>query len=294
MSVEIIEDLRAFLKNARLSTYEINSFIVLLCSNDLTAKEICFKTGIPTGRIYEVLEELRGKGMVEIQDSRPKRYRALLFNAACNNLITHKINNSKRETNFLINQAKNLEFRIEKSNAFRFDTSKIFFSTAFGYESIFSLYQKHSNEIKEALLMTGFIDDNTINIVRHAGVLYNMIYDLIERGIRVKYLWSFDYDNRPLSDEQKIKCQNMFNGLKKKLRELFNLPFDTKLFQMKCIYKKFPTYYDIYDKKRVILKLQDPLNPPRIYACINILDVSLAEELRKKYYDTWDYEANDL
>lgn len=293
MSVEIIEDLKVFLKNARLSTYEINAFIVLSSSNDLTAKEICVKAGIPTGRIYEVLEELREKGMVEIQDSRPKRYRALLFNAACNNLITNKINESKRETNFLINQAKNLEFRIEKSHIFRSDTSKVFFSTAFGYESIFSLYQKHSNEIKEELLMTGFIDDNTLKIVRHAGVFYNMIYDLVERGVRIKYLWSFDYDNRPLSDDEKIKCHNLFNGLKKKLRELFNLPLDTKNFQMKCIYKKFPTYYDIFDQKRVILKLQDPLNPPRIYACINFLDVSLAEELRNKYYETWALEANE-
>ncbi len=294
MAVEIIEDLRAFLKNARLSTYEINALIVLLRSNDLAAKEICVKANIPTGRIYEILEELREKGMIEIQDSRPKRYRALIFNAACNNLITHKIDESKRETNYLINQAKNLEFRIEQANIFKTDTSKIFFSTAFGYESIFSLYQKHSNEIKEELLMTGFIDDNTLKIVRHAGVLYNMIYKVVERGIRVKYLWSFDYDNRPLSEDQKLQCQNLFNGLKKKLRDLFNLPSDTKGFQMKCIYKKFPSYYDVFDKKRVILKLQDPLTPSRIYACINILDMSLAEELRKRFYQSWELDADEF
>ena len=77
MSNDLMEDLREFLNDANLSTYEINAYIALLTSsrtNNPTAKEISSKSSVPGGRIYEVLEDLSSKGMVEIIESRPKKF----------------------------------------------------------------------------------------------------------------------------------------------------------------------------------------------------------------------------
>ena len=81
MPNDLMEDLSNFLNDANLSTYEVNAYIALLTSsrtNSPTAKEISFKSNVPGGRIYEVLEDLSSKGMVEIIDSRPKKFRAIL------------------------------------------------------------------------------------------------------------------------------------------------------------------------------------------------------------------------
>lgn len=293
MSENIIKhELTDFLKNANLSTYEIKTFLCLLFSNTLTAKEICKRTKVPNGRIYEVLEELREKSLIEVQDSRPKNYRSVPFNTAFKNLISFKENERRRETSFLSNQAKKIETLLYKSNAYiKKEPTKQFWSIAFGVDSIFSLYVKHSNELREELLFTGFLNDNTLKVINHAKVLYDVIHQAVDNGVRVKYLWSFDHDNRPLSDEEKDNCQDLYKRIVKKCEQLYDISPKMKGFESKYIYKRFPTYYDIFDRKRVIIKLQNPLRSSQIYACMNVLDSELAEELRKKFLNTWEFDA---
>jgi len=285
-------ELTEFLKNAKLSTYEIKTFLSLLFSNTLTAREICEQTKVPNGRIYEVLEELKVKGMIEVQDSRPKKYRALAFNTAFRNLITFKDKERKRETSFLSNQAKKIETSLYNSDVFiKKETTKQFWSIAFGVNSIFSLYVKHSCELKDELLFTGFLNNATLKVIPHAKVLYDVIHKAVKKGVRVKYLWSFDYDNRPLTEEEKSNCGELYKKINNICEKLYDISPNMKRYESKYIYKSFPTYYDIFDQKRVLIKLQNPLRPSQIYACINVLDTELAEALRKKFLNTWEYEA---
>ncbi|MFX0043765.1 MAG: TrmB family transcriptional regulator, partial [Candidatus Hodarchaeota archaeon] len=85
---EILVEIREFLKNAYLTTYEVNTYLILLRSDDLTARELSEASEVPIGRIYEILEELKNKGMISVQDSRPKKYRSIPFNVAFKNLIS--------------------------------------------------------------------------------------------------------------------------------------------------------------------------------------------------------------
>ena len=85
----LYDELKEFLRNANLSTYEIRAYTSLLPSNNLTARELSKKSGVPSGRIYEILEELREKGLIEVSESRPKIFRAISPNLGFNNLISH-------------------------------------------------------------------------------------------------------------------------------------------------------------------------------------------------------------
>ena len=61
MSKTLMEDLKEFLNDANLSTYEVNAYLALLTSsksNPPTAKEISSVSAVPSGRIYEILEDL--------------------------------------------------------------------------------------------------------------------------------------------------------------------------------------------------------------------------------------------
>ncbi|HUX98524.1 MAG TPA: helix-turn-helix domain-containing protein [Candidatus Deferrimicrobium sp.] len=291
---QIIEELKTFLKNSKLSTYEIKAYITLLSVNNLTAREISKRGRIPTGRIYDVLEELKNKDMIEIQEDRPKIYRAHPPDMVFNNLITYMKHESQKTIDSLYGQAKILEEKIQNSRLmFKEDASRVFWSTAFGTPAVLELYIKKFNELQEELLITGFLNENTLKILPRATKFYKAIYNAIKRGIQVKYLWSFEFDDRPLSDGQKERNLDLFNKLIKSLYNLFNLSVKLDAFETKLIHRKIPTYYDIFDKKRILMKLQNPLQPSQIFVGMNILDPNLAEELRKKFNTVWMFEATN-
>lgn len=292
MPNEIAQELKDFLRSANLSNYEINTYITLLGSNDLTARELSNKSNVPTGRIYEILEVLKDKGMIEIQDSRPKLYRAIYFSEASHNIISHIKNKQQRKISFLINRAKQMESKMNDLNiSIKQESSKIFWSTAYGWRSIFELYLKRFNTLKENLLMTGFLNENTIKVLPQAKAFYKGIFNALNRGIQIKYLWSFEFDKRVLSDDQKIRNEMLFDKLTKKLKDLFNLSSKIGGFELRFIQKRIPTYYDIFDTNRVLIKLQNPLKPWQIFACINVLDPVLANDLTEKYENMWIFES---
>ena len=289
MSKDILVELEKFLKASKLSSYEIRAYMTLINSGNLTAKEISRRADIPSGRIYDVLEELHQKEMIEIQDSRPKIYKVSPPTQAFNNLIENITKANKRRLTKLSNQAKLLESHLKKTNLMmQEDTPRIFWSTAYGWKEVFELYVKKFSDVKEELLMTGFINQNTPKILHLAKPFFAGIKNVLNKGIQVKYLWSFDYDPRPLTDDLKKANRKLFEKVIEKVIEKHNFPsIPPDNLKMRFINQRIPNYFDIFDKKRVIIKLQDPLNPSRFYAAMNVLDPNLAHELRNKFYEIW-------
>ena len=187
MSNELINEFKKLLKRGKLSSYEIHAYLTLLRSSDLTARELSERSKIPTGRIYEILEELKNKGMIEIKSSRPKVYSAFSFNQAVNNLISYLDNIHKRKTEILSNEAKVLEAKLYDSDVFiKKEPSKIFWSTAYGTQSIISMYMRYSRELKEELLLNDFINNYTLKILPYGKDLFGTIKEVLETGDHIR------------------------------------------------------------------------------------------------------------
>jgi len=295
MSQKIVEDLKDLLRNANLSNYQTNAYTTLLLSNHLTARELSDKSNIPIGRIYEILENLNRRGLIEIQeDSRPKIYRAKSFNLAIQNLISHISNENKRKVSFLVDQAKILESDLYNSNLLvKKEPSRIFWSTTYGFQSIASMYIKNYNELQEELLLNDFLNQNTLKVLPYGKNLFEPIKKAVDRGIRTKILWNFGHDDRPLTEEQIASNLSIFKEVIKKLEDLYGLSTEIPSLEMKFIHKRIPINHDIFDKKRIIFKLQNPSKPSQIYACMNVMDPKLAEKLREKYLNLWLFEASE-
>jgi sugar-specific transcriptional regulator TrmB len=290
----ILEEIREFLRNAQLSNYEINAYITLITSKSLTAKEISKDSGVPTGRIYEVLDELKNREMILMEDSRPKKYSAINFNIGFQRLINHLKIEERKKISSLIQQAKLLESRIAKSDLYiKQEQSPVFWSTAFGSWSILSLYNRELENVDVEFLATGFLNEKTLKVIKYGRDLYDGILNAVERGVRVRYLWSFEYDDRILVDEDYERINYLYNAAIEQLENMYNLSIDLRGFEMKFIERRLPTYYDIFDTNRVIIKLQNPLKPNHIYACMNVIDPELAKALRDKYLSLWTFEASD-
>jgi len=57
-----------------LNAYEIDAYIVLLASGQMTAMEISQDAKVPYSKIYEVLNDLKEKGWIKSSESRPFKY----------------------------------------------------------------------------------------------------------------------------------------------------------------------------------------------------------------------------
>jgi sugar-specific transcriptional regulator TrmB len=68
-----IEQLEAF----RLSTYAARTFVALSSLGSGTAKEVSQVAEVPRTRVYDAVEELRDRGLVDIQQSSPQRFIAI-------------------------------------------------------------------------------------------------------------------------------------------------------------------------------------------------------------------------
>ncbi|MHA1263663.1 MAG: TrmB family transcriptional regulator [Candidatus Helarchaeota archaeon] len=284
----ILKDIASFLKRLNLSNYETRTYITSLQASVLTAKELSRKARVPSGRIYDVLEKLNEKGLIEIQQSRPKLYHAVPPNVAFNNLINHLKEESKRQISVFYDQAKVLESKIKQTRFQRnSELNDIFWSTAFGASAVMKLYVKKLNELKEEFLMTGFITKETFDVLPYGAPLFANLVNALHRGVQIKTLWSFEFDKRPLSEEEKKHNLKIFEKFQSRLKELFNISPDRDGLEIRLIHERFPTYYDILDRKRVLIKLQNPVKPSQFYACLNILDINLAKELRRKYFAIW-------
>ena len=94
----------------------------------------------------------------------------------------------------------------------------------------------------------------TIKILPYGKDIFEPYKHALDRGVRMKYLWSYEHDGRPLSNEQKAHHSELFKKIKQSLEELYQLSVERPNFEMRYIYKKMPTYYDISDKERIIFK----------------------------------------
>ena len=66
-----------FLEFIGIKGYEARAYLTLLRMGEAPAPKIAAKAGIPLPRIYDVLENLLRRGLVEVRAGRPRIYRAL-------------------------------------------------------------------------------------------------------------------------------------------------------------------------------------------------------------------------
>lgn len=290
----LIKELNDFLRSANLSSYESSAYLTLLKYDTLTAREISKKSSVPIGRIYEILQELKLKGLIEVQNSRPKYYKSLPFNLAFQNLISHIVYINQRTISYLYEKARNLESHIYNSDIFfKPVSSSTFWSTEFNLNSILSLFIKESRDLKDELLATSIINDNIIDLISFGKPYFQELRKALNRGVEIKYIWSPGPNtSKSLNLSQINKHQATYKELKRKLKDLYNLSNEIEGFNLKFIPKQIPTNFSVFDSRRVIIKMQNPLRTSEILSVMNVLDPDLAIKLRKTFFDLWDNESN--
>jgi HTH-type transcriptional regulator, sugar sensing transcriptional regulator len=72
--VSVDENTRETMRNLGLNAYEVDAYLALLESGQMTAMEISREAKVPYSKIYEVLNSLKEKGWIKSSESRPFKY----------------------------------------------------------------------------------------------------------------------------------------------------------------------------------------------------------------------------
>ncbi len=84
------------LRQLGLTEYEVKAYLALLKTEPTTAYKLGKLSGIPTGRIYDVADNLVSKGMISVLSGKPKYLKAINPKIAVSALLTKKENEWKK------------------------------------------------------------------------------------------------------------------------------------------------------------------------------------------------------
>ncbi|MCD6265041.1 MAG: TrmB family transcriptional regulator [Deltaproteobacteria bacterium] len=270
--------MKRLLKELGLSNYEAEAYLKVVEVGVAEAGEICKKTKIPFGRVYQVLNSLAAKGLIEVQNTRPKRYTARKTRLAFKTLLQQKRENMEKQLQKTIEAASQIEEIISKKIPTA-PKERTFWTTAVGVEEAIEMLRSNFEEAEKeiCIILQHAYPDEECNYKDSEATIPKEAIKAAERGVKIKVL---------LNEELIIpKIEYMKEcGMKEKIMDKV---------EIRAMKNAIPTYFEVIDGEKVVLKVNNPKNPAQILAMTKIWDVKLAKEIREKFEEMWS-EAKPL
>ena len=259
-------DIRELLKTIGLNKYESSAYIQITKLGVAEASEIHKKAQIPFGKIYETLLSLEHLNLIEVQNSRPKQYRAINPEIAYEKFLENQKNNFDNKIN---NISKNLSL-IKKEIMKDFDKNLIekkFWKSAIKEEALDLMEASFAETKEELIIFTPIGNIHPKEFDKRVPTIINLMEKLLKNGIKIKSLIK--------SSDFKFYDENT-----KTLREYKNL-------KIKCSNKPIKNNFFLIDNKEVLFPIYNPVNNEEILGIIKIEDKELINRLYKHFNELW-------
>ncbi|MHA1265978.1 MAG: TrmB family transcriptional regulator [Candidatus Helarchaeota archaeon] len=255
------------LKEFGLSKNEIYTYLTVLSMDYCEAKEICTKTHIPSSKIYNILERLEKVfGLIEIQPSRPKRYKALALDNALENLKNLK----KRE--YLESKGKLSQLKkFLQRRARNYQSKSIFWNVTINESEIFN---KHISKFRFVEFI-GMICIDYIMLEKmtiNSNMAEEISVNFKKKKITTRLIISYE------SSRQKQAIMDWINKRPRKL--------DSKN-QIRLINEKISMPFGLFDLDKVILIIRHPVRTNEFLFSIYMVNKSLYEDLIPYFDEIW-------
>ena len=253
------------LENFGLTKYEIKIYIKLLHSGNKTAKELSRSTSIAMGRIYDVLNTLESKGLIERQESRPMKFLAATPSIAIKNLLEIKNNNIL----LLKKKAHLVEEKLNAINKFKSPES-MFWNVSLGRQSEAYCISKMMETKKTIHSYMEFYNYQNLDLERMIKSNYELYLKLYNEGVDIRILIGVGDD------------ASHTNMLKKILLKLLkNVNFEVK------ITNSITNGFDLIDGEKIVIRMNNPIKSDEIFASIFVWDKDFATELESIFNILW-------
>jgi len=255
-----------FLQEIGLNAYETAAYLSLLKLGVSEASAIYRDSEVPYGKIYSVLESLIGKGFVEVQASRPKKFRAVDPELALDTLFERKKAEVERDLAVLkgsIEEAK----EVLKAVPTQKRKDEFFWTTAITESEIKKFAVSIYGEVKKSICVLPPVFG--ISIVFY---LLPEITKAIDRGVRIRLMVSPRF----------VALTSMLSNQEGEILEKLKKGLDIRLVQ------NSNSCFGIVDDSVVILIQPHPADRDRVLSVVKIRDTGLAKNLMEEFELLWN------
>jgi HTH-type transcriptional regulator, sugar sensing transcriptional regulator len=254
------------LQSLGLTEYESKAYLALLSLGICDARQLCIQSGVPSSKIYTIMEKFELLGLVEVQQSKPAKFNALEPSLGVERLVKNK----ERQILSIKDTLPLLESELD--SIFSKQSDKVG-----GEEPFFNLQFGMKNHIQNHLPYLADARVETLSYFETTCLLGAKVYG---HSVKREIINNIQRNN--------ISSKVIFGTETKKLVEDFlkGLPNSANI-ELK-ITKQIHAPFHVIDKKSAIIVVDNPLFREGRIASIHAVGRSLANELHEGYRSLWD------
>ncbi len=256
---------KKLLQDIGLNAYEAAAYLSLLKMGVSEASSVYRDAEVPYGKIYTVLESLAGKGFVEVQTSRPKKFRAVDPELALDAFFEKREAEVEREMALLKGSVEEAKQALETVSPQK-RMNEVFWTTAINESEIMKWATYVYREVKKSICVI----PPGLGMPVVASLLPDII-KAIDRGVKIRLLISPRF--LALVSLFSMQGEETLRKLKKGL--------DIRLSQ------NFDSYFGVVDDSVVILFQPHPQDKDRVLSVVKIWDAGLAKNLGEEFEVLW-------
>lgn len=259
------------LRDLGLSEYESRVYRALLRTGPTTAKELSRASGVPMGRIYDVLGDLEATELVRSQQaSRPKKYAPVEPGTALSRLLEDRRREVEAELAQYEEAVDELTGRLEASEP----ADGQFYTVGIGQEETIELLLERLAAATERIDMV-VADVSPQFDIGEVGVrLAEEIEAALGRGVAVYVLLS-----PPLVEATPTAIQERYDAM-----------LDDPNYDARTIEGLSGTF-NLIDRAEVCMSIPNPLEPREPLALIALRDPTFAANLHEEFRPRWEAAA---
>ncbi len=254
------------LREFGLSKNEIYTYLTVISMDLSEAKEICSKTHIPSSKIYNILEKLEDLGLIEIQQSRPKKYRPVALDLALESLRQKK---REEYVGFKGKLPKLKEFL--QSRIKTYETDAVFWNVTINESEIFNRHISRFRFVDFSSFIC--IDDNMLEKMATGKMAEEISLNFKKKKITTKLIIGYR------SNQEKAKIMDWVRTRPRKI--------DAKN-QIRILKEDIQVPFGLFDLNKVILLMRHPTKPYEDFLLsIYMVNKKLYEDLVPYFDDIW-------
>ena len=249
-----------------LTTYESRMWGALLNMGQADAQQLIHETAVPFGRVYDVLNSLIRKKIVEVQNTRPKIYRPRRTKEVIDRLIRIRkveLDNEMRKIEEAAELAKRQFEHLDRT----LPKDEVFVSVALGDKEIQDLFRDLVESAEKEILMSLPHQDIPMCSPQLIDDAVRWLVDRASDGVSVKVLISAPIP--PLLEIPESELAKTEGRL-----------------QIRA-YPGSLNHFKVFDRKYIVLEVAEPFEPNTRLVLIQLFSKKLAEHMSQIFTRCW-------
>lgn len=259
----------ADLRDIGLSKYEARAYRSLLDDGPTTAKELSDTSGVPMGRIYDVLNSLEQHQLVRSQAaSRPKKYVAVEPETALDRLLEEKRRDLRQREQQYEETVETLAAELEANE----QVDEQFWTAAVGPEESAGLLLERLSAAEERIVMIAATPSSGLDLGEIGETVTDELAEAMDRGVSVSVLLA---ESLPADFSPAVG------------RRYAERMADDPKFSVRT-HPEVHATFTLIDEDETCLEVPHPVDPGKTFAMIDLKDPEFAADVRERFQRRWD------